>query len=116
MRLLAPNGTAVLLTPMSFLSGQYFSKLREVLTQEGHVKQLDLIHEKEGVFLGAEQDSVITVWEKSGASAQTIINALVESSCSPVGTLSLNKADKPWSVPRTIADNELLPLLKSPTH
>lgn len=116
MRLLAPNGTAVLLTPMSFLSGQYFSKLREVLTQEGHVKQLDLIHEKEGVFLGAEQDSVITVWEKSGATAQTIINALVESSCSPVGTLSLNKADKPWSVPRTIADNELLPLLKSPTH
>ena len=116
MRLLATKGTAVLLTPMSFLSGQYFSKLRQVLTQEGHVKQLDLIHEKEGVFLGAEQDSVITVWEKSGATAQTIINALVESSCSPVGTLSLNKADKPWSVPRTSADNELLPLLQSPTH
>lgn len=116
MRLLAPKGTAVLLTPMSFLSGQYFSKLRQVLTHEGQVKQLDLIHEKEGVFLGAEQDSVITVWEKSGGTAQTIINALVESSCSPVGTLSLNKADKPWSVPRIPADNELLPLLQSPTH
>lgn len=116
MRLLASNGTAVLLTPMSFLSGQYFSKLRQVLTQEGWVKQLDLIHEKEGVFLGAEQDSVITVWEKSKATAQTSINALVDSSCCPVGTLSLNKADKPWSVPRTPADNELLPLLQSPTH
>lgn len=116
MRLLSLNGTAVLLTPMSFLSGQYFSKLRQVLTLEGQVKQLDLIHEKEGVFLGAEQDSVITVWKKSEATAQTIVNVLVESSCNPVGALSLNKTDKPWSVPRTQADNELLPLLQSPTR
>lgn len=117
MRLLAPKGRAVLLTPMSFLSGQYFSKLREVLTQEGAVKQLDLIHEKEGVFLGAEQDSVITVWAKSGIAAPTIINALsAESGSIAVGQLSLPRTDTPWSVPRTPADNELLPLLQSPTH
>lgn len=116
-RLLASKGKAVLLTPMSFLSGQYFSKLRQVLTQEGHVKQLDLIHEKEGVFLGAEQDSVITVWEKSGTAAPTVINALsAESGCSAVGNLSLAKVDKPWSVPRTLADNELLPFLQHPKH
>ena len=116
-RLLASKGKAVLLTPMSFLSGQYFSKLRQLLTQEGHVNKLDLIHEKEGVFLGAEQDSVITVWDKSGAAAPTVINALsAESGCSAVGSLSLSKADKPWSVPRTHADNELVPFLQRPKH
>lgn len=116
-RLLASKGKTVLLTPMSFLSGQYFSKLRQVLTQEGHVKQLDLIHEKEGVFLGAEQDSVITVWDKSGTAAPTVINALsAEGGCNAVGSLSLTKADKPWSVPRTVADNELVPFLQRPKH
>ena len=117
MHLIKAQGRAVLLTPMSFLSGQYFSKLRQTLTEEGQVKQLDLIHEKEGVFLGAEQDSVITVWDKSSFSALTVVNALsAESGCSAVGRLSLTKSDKPWSVPRTHADNELTPLLQHSRH
>lgn len=117
MRLLASNGTAVLLTPMSFLSGQYFSKLRRLVADEGNVKQLDLIHEKNGVFLAAEQDSVITVWEKAKAATPTVIHALsAESGCLAVGQLILPKADKPWAVPRAPADNELLPLLRKPAH
>lgn len=118
MRLLAPKGKAVLLTPMSFLSGQYFSKLRQLLADEGHVNQLDLIHEKAGVFLGAEQDSAITVWNRTnGAASSTTIYALsAGGGCSYIGKLLLSKADTPWPVPRNLADNDLLPLLQRPKH
>lgn len=118
MRLLAPKGKAVLLTPMSFLSGQYFSKLRQLLADEGHVNQLDLIHEKAGVFFGAEQDSAITVWNRTnGAASSTTIYALsVGGGCSYIGKLLLSKADTPWPVPRALADNDLLPLLQRPKH
>lgn len=117
MSLLSDNGKAVLLTPMSFLSGQYFSKLRQVLTREGYVNQLDLIHEKQGVFLGAEQDSVITLWTKSNHIMPTTINALsADAGCVSNGQLSLPRTDRPWAVPRTLSDNELLSLLYKPAY
>lgn len=119
MHLLKANGTAVLLTPMSFLSGQYFSKLRQTLADEGRVQQLDLIHEKTGVFLGAEQDSIISVWrkrDKDSAKPTSIYLLSSGSARSYMGELVLSKADTPWPVPRTNSDNELLNLFKNPSH
>ena len=114
-RLLKPSGVAGLLTPMSFLSGQYFSNVRAALLKEGAVRQLDLIHEKSGVFLSAEQDTVISIWAK-GANVGDTVDAFCFSSskCERAGTLKLSGALGPWPIPRATADSELLPLFANP--
>lgn len=115
-QLLAPAGVAGLLTPMSFLSGQSFSGVRSELLAKGAVRQLDLIHAKSGVFLGAEQDTVITTWVKETDSRQPIVAyCLAGDICTPAGKLTLSSsALGPWPVPRACKDAELLPLFSCP--
>ncbi len=113
--LLAPTGIAGLLTPMSFLSGQSFVGVRSVLLAKGAVRQLDLIHEKLGVFLLAEQDTVITVWEK-GADFRNPAEAfcLNGSGTETAGSMTFSARPGPWPIPRANADAELLPLFSQP--
>lgn len=103
------DGKIVLLTPMSFLSGRSFSKLRYNLLQNGMVNRLDLIHDKQGVFLGAEQDAVITVWDKRISKAKTKIYLLsLEGVAVLTGKVKLPDSDSPWPIPRDISDAELM--------
>jgi hypothetical protein len=113
-QLLKPDGLAVLLTPMSYLSGQYFSQVRKTLLEGGSVCQVDLIHDKLGVFLGAEQDTAITVWQKGVASGKaTKIHALsMNGDCKQNGVVILNKSDGPWYMPRHRDDAKLMPLIE----
>lgn len=110
--LLKPDGRAVLLTPMSFLSGKSFSKLRHELLTNGRITQLDLIHDKQGIFLWAEQDTVVTVWEKGKQqNSPAAVNSLSRGGNVEFnGMLTLPNSDRPWIIPRNIHDAELLPL------
>lgn len=112
--LLRASGTAVFLTPMSFLSGQSFTPIRRHLTSHGAIKQIDLIHDKTGVFLGAEQDSAITVWQRNPADAGTSdIHVLVrDGSWKLTGRPRLCTSDAPWPLPREEGDAELLSLFQ----
>jgi hypothetical protein len=115
-KLLKTGGTAVLLTPMSYLSGEYFSKLRYALLKEGTVRQIDLIHDKCGVFLGVEQDTIVTVWQKGETvDKKTSIYALSViggGESTYVGTTSFKESEKPWHIPRRPTDTDLLQLLE----
>jgi adenine-specific DNA-methyltransferase len=110
-QLLKKGGRAVLLTPMSFLSGQSFSKVRETLWQEGTVSQFDLIHAKDGVFLGAEQDAVVTTWDKDRRRRATqVFNLSATSKPESAGRYQMISRVGPWPIPRQKGDGELLPL------
>jgi hypothetical protein len=112
-----PKGKVVLLTPMSFLSGRSFSKLRMNLLSHGNIKQLDLIHDKMGVFLGAEQDVVITVWHNASRIGKTKVYALSRGGTATLtGNLPLSATDAPWVTPRETLDSELLPLFTKAKH
>ncbi|EOX9655850.1 Eco57I restriction-modification methylase domain-containing protein [Pseudomonas aeruginosa] len=115
MKLLQEGGSAVFLTPMSFVSGRSFSALRQALSSTGHVRQVDLIHDKYGIFLSAEQDAAITVWQKdAGADAATQVNLLAtDGTWQPTGEVRLPAGDAPWLLPRSTADAQLLPLFTS---
>lgn len=109
------NGKAVLLTPMSFLSGRSFSKLRVNLLTSGNISQLDLIHDKMGVFLNAEQDAVITIWNKSSLADKAKIYSLSRGGVATLtGNLALSTTDASWVIPRETEDSELLPLFEKP--
>lgn len=109
-RLLTPTGVAGLLTPMSFLSGRSFLKLRRFLAECGHLKRIDLVETKEGVFLGVEQDTAITVLgPKRGHSARTeVFAALANDRWSRLGSVFLESDGGPWVLPRSTSDAKLL--------
>lgn len=118
VELLAPDGSAVLLTPMSFLSGQSFSKLRKFLVTCGNVIRLDLIHDKQGVFLGAEQDAVITTWRKTQNrnDPADVFSLTSGGGVNLSGKLVADKSGTPWPTPRIFADSEFLLLFGQRKH
>lgn len=112
-----PGGKIILLTPMSFLSGRTFSKLRMSLIKDGSVDRLDLIHDKQGVFLGAEQDAVITVWNKFDSANKTKIHTLsLNGLASLAGEVTLPDSGQPWATPRDAMDNELMSVFTTAQH
>lgn len=110
-QLLRPSGVGAVLTPMSFLSGQSFIPVRKTLIELGSVEQLDLIHDKEGIFLSAEQDTVITTWRNSppeeGKKTTEVFCLESQGKFDFAGTLQLTTEAKPWPVPRDASDKEL---------
>lgn len=115
MGLLQEGGSAVFLTPMSFVSGRSFSALRQALSSTGHVRQVDLIHDKYGIFLSAEQDTAITAWQKNAViDAVTQVNLLMTDGIwQPTGEVRLPSGSAPWLLPRSTTDVQLLPLFAS---
>lgn len=113
-RLLKPNGIGAILTPMSFLSGQSFAPVRRLLNDCGTVKQLDLIHQKDGIFLFAEQDTVITTWRSSSNNAFEEVTQVFclegNEGFDFVGSIQLPIESKPWPIPRNGKDKELFEL------
>ncbi|MDE2465445.1 MAG: Eco57I restriction-modification methylase domain-containing protein, partial [Alphaproteobacteria bacterium] len=62
--LLKPEGVAGLLTPTSFFSGVNFAAVRNHITSQTRVLQLDLFHERVQLFVGAQLDAAITICER----------------------------------------------------
>lgn len=118
MALLRETGTAVLLTPMSFVSGKSFAALRQHMIRAGHIRQIDLIHDKLGIFLGAQQDTAITLWQKQPAEARgTDIHVLgAEGNWAWTGQPHLPCNDQPWPLPREAGDATLLQLFEQRKH
>ena len=118
MGLLREKGVAVFLTPMSFLSGKSFSALRHQMTLTGRVRRLDLIHDKTGVFVGAEQDTSITLWKKGRAKlVGTDIYVLgSDGAWAWTGRPTLLPSDRPWPLPREADDVMLLRLFEQQHH
>lgn len=110
-QLLSPGGVGAVLTPMSFLSGQSFAPVRKMLIERGKVEQLDLIHDKEGIFLSAEQDTVITTWRNLTATEPEKVTQVFclesQGKFDFAGTLHLSTEPTPWPVPRHASDKEL---------
>jgi len=109
-RLLNQQGVAGLLTPMSFLSGRSFLKVREQLATERHVPRVDLVEAKGGVFLGVEQDTAITVLAPR---RHKPVRTEVFAGVSPdrwrrTGSVLLDRSGGPWILPRTSEDAKLM--------
>lgn len=60
IRLVRPAGGVVAyVTPASFLGGQYFQKLRALLSSEAPVHALDFLHSRDGIFADVLQETVL---------------------------------------------------------
>lgn len=114
VRLLRDSGRAALVTPTSFLSGQYFSGLRRFLCSNTVIEHIGMVSDRLGVFIDVEQETALTVLRRSSRSdsgSQAVTNVSVVSSSGiyqNVGTCRLSSTGEVWPVPRSVNDVELL--------
>lgn len=113
LSLLRKNCVAGLLTPTSFLSGQYFSPLRTYLLENAETLQLDIVQERGGVFVAAQLDTAITILKKGkvekNASKETRVYVFQKGhGFATVGNCRLPNSGTSWPVPRTAEDAETI--------
>ncbi|MFY0663215.1 MAG: N-6 DNA methylase [Natronospirillum sp.] len=111
--LLAPQGKCALVTPTSFLSGQYFSKLRTYLISHVKFISIGMVSDRSGVFIDVEQETALTLMQRQesdctveGDTRVSVVSRNGE--YVDVGICSLPNSGSVWPIPRSESDAELL--------
>jgi len=120
-RLVRPGGVVALVTPTSFLSGQYFSRLRSFLIRNTEVEHIGMVCERLGVFIDVEQETALTVLRRrepdDRIQAQATVSVVsMDGEYTPVGTSVLPSGGSVWPIPRAVADVALLKLAAVSRH
>jgi adenine-specific DNA-methyltransferase len=121
VKLLRPGGICALVTPTSFLSGQYFTSLRTFLRANAHIRAVSVLSDRGGVFLGVELETSITVLEKpkkcSSPQPKTIISVITkDGSRVELGAATLPVGSVAWPIPRVAEDADLIQRAAQLTH
>lgn len=108
-----PGGLIGLLTPTSFLSGAYFSKLRISLLERSDILHLDMLSDRTSMFISVEQEIVVFVLQprqrSQNKSPLTEICVLSpKGKYQHVGRCRLFGTGAPWPIPRSVEDSVLL--------
>jgi adenine-specific DNA-methyltransferase len=113
LQLVKQGGLVGLLTPTSFLSGQSFSKLRTKLLTHADTLHVDMLSDRNAMFIDVEQETAITVLRTRAASkvvdSKTRVSVLKpEGEFEDVGEFLLPNSGRPWPIPRAASDAGLL--------
>ena len=106
LRRVKPNGVIAYVTPTSFLSGEYFKRLRGLLAEESSPASLDFVAARTGVFDDVLQETLLAV-HRRGCRSRTPEVHFMEATASavtasPAGTVVLPKdGESPWILPRS---------------
>lgn len=113
LRLAKPGGVIAYLTPTSFLGGQYFKALRQLVTAEATPAAFDFVSDREGVFDDVLQETMLTTYVRQRRDTPAEVSALVPQGLNaarvePLGTVRVVQTGEPWLLPRTAADATFL--------
>jgi len=113
VRLLRIGGYAALVTPTSFLSGQYFCPLRKFLMRHTDVEHIGMVSDRQGVFIDVEQETALTVLRRriEVDRPQLRVNVSLVSGTGQykrVGACLLPNGGAVWPIARSIDDVGLL--------
>jgi adenine-specific DNA-methyltransferase len=125
IQLAREGGLIAYVAPTSFLSGEYFKKLRSLLIRQAPPERLDFVSCREGTFDGVLQETLLAVFRRrpdattsppvSDATLEVDLNVLhVEETWQParvesVGRVPLmTRPESPWHLPRRQGQVELV--------
>ena len=113
VRLLRVGGYAALVTPTSFLSGQYFGRLRKFLMCHTDIEHIGMVSDRQGVFIDVEQETALTVLRRRIEEDRALVRANVSvvsgaGQYKSVGECLLPNAGAVWPIPRSVEDVGLL--------
>lgn len=107
IRLAKPGGIIAYVTPTSFLGGQYFKGLRELLVKEAPPRCVDFVRHRDGVFDDVLQETMLAVYRK-GATATNVEVSCLEPigtdfvAAASAGSLRVAGDGQPWLLPRSV--------------
>lgn len=113
IRLLRVGGRAALVTPTSFLSGQYFGRLRKFIVRHADVEHIGMVSDRKGVFIDVEQETALTVLRRRSEEERPTMQANVSvvsvgGRYTNVGKCTLSSDGAVWPIPRSVEDVGLL--------
>ncbi len=113
VRLLRIGGHAALVTPTSFLSGQYFGRLRKFLLHNAEIRHIGMVSDRQGVFIDVEQETALTVLRRRTENHRGRVRAdvsIVSASghYTNVGKCILPNSGAAWPIPRSVDDVSIL--------
>jgi adenine-specific DNA-methyltransferase len=122
LRLVRVDGLVAYVTPTSFLAGQYFKRLRDLLGHEAPPVAVDFIAQRKGVFDGVLQEALLATYRRKGQLQPVPVSLVtpVDEGTARVATvadISLpNSADRPWLIPRSVEQVTLVELMAEMPH
>lgn len=114
LRWTAPGGVIAYVTPTSFLAGQYFKALRQLLASEAPPAEVDVIDARIGVFEDVLQETMLAAYRRGGRPRQATVSRLEvkaadTANVTHVGRFELpKKPAAPWLVPRCASQSKLI--------
>lgn len=109
-----PGGIVAFVTPTSFLAGQYYKNLRQLLTDEAPPVAMDFVTARKGVFDEVLQETLLATYRRAGKRSSIDVAQIASSAdggiqVEKVGKVSLplNTSD-PWLLPRSKAEAKLV--------
>jgi adenine-specific DNA-methyltransferase len=119
LRVVVPGGLIALLTPTSYFSGPSYKRIRQIYSRSTSVERVDLVHERDNLFLGVEHD-VAALLARRRVSAPVeqlpIVAAWNERDAwTRVGSVRLSMDGTPWLIPRDKASSLALRISRSAT-
>ena len=118
LKLLSSKGIAGFVTPTSFMSGRYFSKLRTHLLENAEIASIGIVSDRAGVFIDVEQETALTILKRRFGlvATQTFAQVSVVSKqgdLKSVGSCTLPGGGCAWPIPRADGDAELIRILNA---
>lgn len=114
LRWTAPGGLVAFVTPTSFLAGQYFKSLRELLATKAPPVAVDVVEARQGVFEDVLQETMLSVFRSQGSPIEANVRQISvrgsgTAEIRAVGTFKLPKdASSPWILPRRTDQAQLI--------
>ncbi len=113
LRLAKPTGVVAYLTPTSFLGGQYFKALRELLTKEACPAAFDFVSDRNGVFDDVLQETMLTTYKRGSHVGLATVSVLEPKGLNAarvdrIGEVGVARDGAPWLLPRRPSDSSFL--------
>jgi adenine-specific DNA-methyltransferase len=113
--MLSENGILAFVTPTSFLSGQYFKNLRNMISSEGNILSIDFVEARKGVFDSVLQETLLAVFTKDPIDTNKSVSSTVhvrpgnkyDVEVNGLFSIPPNSSD-PWFIPRNSEHEEVL--------
>src|SRR6185312_13371156 len=119
LRLTEPGGVIALLTPTSYFSGPSYEPIRRMYTRRASIERVDLVHERDNLFLGVEHDVAALIAHRrvtTPLQQKPIVAAWNEQDgWTRVGAVAVPKGGAPWLLPRDAATSRALVTAKRTT-
>ena len=113
LRWSSPGGVIAYVTPTSFLAGEYFKALRELLAAEAPPVAVDFIAARKGVFENVQQETMLATYRRASSAKTATVHHLTASATGSAAIVHAGEFDlptnpsAPWLLPRS-PEHELL--------